>query len=48
MSPRIVALVGRPDSGKTTMLEKLIPALNRRGYRIGTVKHHVHRFEMDR
>ncbi len=48
MPPQIVALVGRPDSGKTTMLEKLIPALNRRGYRIGTVKHHVHRFEMDR
>ncbi|MDF1577177.1 MAG: molybdopterin-guanine dinucleotide biosynthesis protein B [Desulfobulbales bacterium] len=48
MAPQIVALVGRPDSGKTTLLEKLIPELNRRGYRIGTVKHHVHRFEMDR
>jgi molybdopterin-guanine dinucleotide biosynthesis protein B len=48
MPPRIVALVGKPDSGKTTLLEKLIPELNRRGYRIGTVKHHVHRFEMDR
>jgi len=41
-------LIGRPDSGKTTLLEKLIPELNRRGYRVGTVKHHVHRFEMDR
>jgi molybdopterin-guanine dinucleotide biosynthesis protein B len=48
MPPQIIALVGKPDSGKTTLLENLIPELNRRGYRIGTVKHHVHRFEMDR
>lgn len=44
----VVSLVGRPDCGKTTLLEKLIPELNRRGYRVGTIKHHVHRFEMDR
>jgi molybdopterin-guanine dinucleotide biosynthesis protein B len=48
MPPQIIALVGKPDSGKTTLLEKLIPELNRRGYRIGTVKHHVHQFEMDK
>ena len=48
MPPQIIALVGKPDSGKTTLLERLIPELNRRGYRIGTVKHHVHQFEMDR
>ena len=46
--PPIVSLVGRPDHGKTTLLEKLIPALNRRGYRIGTIKHHVHEFAMDK
>ena len=48
MAPPVIALVGKPDSGKTTLLEKLLPELNRRGYRIGTVKHHVHEFEMDR
>jgi molybdopterin-guanine dinucleotide biosynthesis protein B len=48
MSPLIIALVGKPDSGKTTLLESLIPELRHRGYRIGTVKHHVHQFEMDR
>lgn len=48
MLPQILALVGRPDSGKTTLLEKLLPELNLRGYRIGTIKHHVHQFEMDR
>ncbi len=44
----ILCIVGASNSGKTTHLEKLIPALSRRGYRIGTVKHDVHGFEMDR
>lgn len=43
----IVSLVGRPDGGKTTLLERLIPELSRRGYRIGTIKHHVHAFAFD-
>ena len=46
--PPVIALIGKPDSGKTTLLEKLIPELHRRGYRIGTIKHHVHAFEMDK
>lgn len=45
--PPIVSLVGKPGCGKTTLLEKLIPALGRQGYRTGTIKHHVHAFEMD-
>ncbi len=48
MIPPVVSLVGRPDCGKTTLLEKLIPELSGRGYRIGTVKHHVHEFDMDK
>jgi molybdopterin-guanine dinucleotide biosynthesis protein B len=44
----IVSIVGKSDSGKTTLLEKLIPELKSRGYRVGTVKHDVHGFEMDR
>ncbi|GAB4531765.1 MAG: molybdopterin-guanine dinucleotide biosynthesis protein B [Anaerolineae bacterium] len=39
----ILCIVGRSGSGKTTLLEKLIPELKRRGYRVGTIKHHVHR-----
>ncbi|HAA03172.1 MAG TPA: molybdopterin-guanine dinucleotide biosynthesis protein B [Syntrophobacteraceae bacterium] len=46
--PPIVCIVGASNSGKTTFLEKLIPELVRRGYRIGTVKHDAHGFEMDR
>jgi molybdopterin-guanine dinucleotide biosynthesis adapter protein len=46
--PPIVCIVGASDSGKTTFLERLIPELVRRGYRIGTIKHDAHSFEMDR
>jgi molybdopterin-guanine dinucleotide biosynthesis protein B len=44
----IVSIVGKSDSGKTTLIEKLVPELTRRGYRIATVKHDVLGFEVDR
>jgi molybdopterin-guanine dinucleotide biosynthesis protein B len=44
----IVSIVGKSDSGKTTLIERLVPELNRRGYRVATVKHDVHGFEVDR
>ena len=47
MAP-IISIVGRSDSGKTTFLEKLIPELTRKGYRVATVKHDTHGFEVDR
>ncbi len=37
----IVAFVGRSNSGKTTLLEKLIALLRERGYRVAVVKHTV-------
>jgi molybdopterin-guanine dinucleotide biosynthesis protein B len=43
----IISIVGKSDSGKTTLLEKLVPKLTRRGYRIATIKHDVHGFEVD-
>ncbi len=49
VSPPIITIVGRSRAGKTTLLEKLIPALKKRGYKVGTVKHHVHAdFEIDK
>lgn len=45
--PPVISLIGKPDCGKTTLLEKLIPELKSRGYRVGTIKHHVHEFTMD-
>lgn len=43
----IFSVVGKSDSGKTTLLEKLLGELTRRGYRIATIKHDVHGFNMD-
>ena len=37
--PPIVSIVGRSKSGKTTLMEKLIPELKSRGYRVATIKH---------
>jgi molybdopterin-guanine dinucleotide biosynthesis protein MobB len=39
MTVPVVSIVGRSKSGKTTLLEKLIPELRKRGYRVGTIKH---------
>jgi molybdopterin-guanine dinucleotide biosynthesis protein B len=43
----IICIVGASDSGKTTFLEKLIPELVARGYRVGAIKHDAHGFEID-
>lgn len=44
----IVSIVGRSDSGKTTLLEKVVAELTKKGYRVGTVKHDVHGFDIDK
>ncbi len=44
----IISVVGASNSGKTTFLERLLPELASRGYRVGVVKHDAHGFEMDR
>ena len=44
----VVAIVGHQGSGKTTLIERLIPALKARGLRVSTVKHtHHHHIELD-
>lgn len=43
----MVSIVGKSDSGKTTLLEKLIRELTDRGYRIASIKHDAHSFEID-
>lgn len=45
---KIIGFVGSSESGKTTLIEKLVPQLRRRGYRVATVKHAGHGFDMDR
>jgi len=44
----IISVVGTSKTGKTTLIEKLIPELKKRGYRIGTVKHTAHDFDLDK
>lgn len=48
MKPKIITIVGKSNSGKTTLLEKLIACLTQRGYKIGSVKHAHDGFEMDK
>jgi len=43
----IVSIVGKSNSGKTTLLEKLIADLAGRGYRVATIKHNKHGFNID-
>jgi len=43
----VVSVVGKSDSGKTTLMEGLIRALTARGWRVATVKHHIHDFDID-
>lgn len=47
MPAPVISFIAKPGHGKTSVIEKLIPVLRRKGYRIGTIKHHVHYFEMD-
>ena len=46
--PPIISVVGKSESGKTTLIEKLIPVLKKRGYRIGIIKHAFHDLELDK
>jgi len=45
--PVISIVGGKSNSGKTTLLEKIIREAKRRGWRVAILKHDVHGFEMD-
>ncbi|MCB8814805.1 molybdopterin-guanine dinucleotide biosynthesis protein B [Desulfosporosinus shakirovi] len=45
--PVISIVGGKSNSGKTTLLVKIIRAAKGRGWRVATLKHDVHGFEMD-
>ncbi len=47
MVPPIVCFVGRSNSGKTTLIERLILELTGEGYRVATIKHAGHGFDLD-
>ena len=43
----IISIVGKSESGKTTLLEGLIARLKQRGYRVAVIKHAGEDFELD-
>ena len=46
-APTVITFVAKSNTGKTTLLEKVIMELRRRGYRVGTIKHGAHSFDID-
>jgi len=43
----VVSVVGKSNSGKTMLVERVVATLTGRGYRVGTVKHSAEQFSMD-
>ncbi|MGI6514265.1 MAG: molybdopterin-guanine dinucleotide biosynthesis protein B [Syntrophomonadaceae bacterium] len=43
----VVSFIGRHNSGKTTILEKVVSYFCAQGYRIGVIKHSSHDFTID-
>jgi molybdopterin-guanine dinucleotide biosynthesis protein B len=48
MTQKVIGITGWKNSGKTTLTEKLVAELTRRGFRISTVKHAHHSFDIDK
>jgi molybdopterin-guanine dinucleotide biosynthesis protein MobB len=46
-SPVVLLVVGAHESGKTTVAVRLIEALVKRGFRVGSLKHTDHEYETD-
>ena len=43
----VISIIGKSGVGKTTLIEKLLPVLKGRGYRVAVVKHHAHPTPID-
>ena len=47
MTQKVIGVAGFKNAGKTTLVEKLVREFTLRGYRIATVKHAHHSFDID-
>jgi len=47
MTPPLLSITGKKNSGKTTLVVRLAAALSERGVRVMTIKHGSHTFNMD-
>jgi molybdopterin-guanine dinucleotide biosynthesis protein MobB len=45
--PAVILFIGKAESGKTTLLEKIIAELTERGYNVATIKHTFHNIDPD-
>ena len=43
----VVSIIGKQNTGKTTLIEILIPILKKKGYRVGTIKYNIPSFQID-
>lgn len=48
MTQRVFGITGWKNSGKTTLTEKLVGELTQRGWKVSTVKHAHHDFDIDK
>ena len=48
MTQPVLGITGWKNSGKTTMTERLVSELTRRGLRVSTIKHAHHAFDIDK
>lgn len=46
-SPVVISIVAKSKTGKTTLIERLLPGLKQRGLRVGVLKHHSHQSSFD-
>ncbi|MDX1715608.1 MAG: molybdopterin-guanine dinucleotide biosynthesis protein B [Anderseniella sp.] len=44
---RVIGVAGFKNAGKTTLVERLVTELTERGYRVSTIKHAHHSFDID-
>lgn len=47
MNQRIIGVAGFKNAGKTTLVERLVAELTGRGYKVSTIKHAHHSFDID-
>jgi molybdopterin-guanine dinucleotide biosynthesis protein B len=45
--PKVIGVAGWKNSGKTTLVARLITELTRRGFKVASVKHAHHTFQID-
>lgn len=43
----IISIAGKKNTGKTTLINDLIPKLKERGHKVGTLKYNIRKFDID-